>query len=48
MSFRIVSVFTIDVFWGLLGLIFGAFWDKFKPHETSKEIASSCQYRYQL
>jgi predicted cobalt transporter CbtA len=40
-SFRIVSVFTIGVFWGLLGIIFGAFWDKFKPHEISKEIASS-------
>jgi len=31
MSFRIVSVFTIGVFWGLLGITFGAFWDKFKP-----------------
>ena len=39
--FRIVSLFTIGVFWGLLGIIFGAFWDKFKPHETSKEIATS-------
>jgi predicted cobalt transporter CbtA len=40
-SFRIASVSTIGVFWGLLGIIFGAFWDKFKPHETSKEIAST-------
>jgi predicted cobalt transporter CbtA len=39
-SFRIASVSTIGVFWGLLGIIFGAFWDKFKPHETSKEIAT--------
>jgi predicted cobalt transporter CbtA len=41
MSFRIASVFTTSIFWGLLGIIFGAFWDKFKPHETSKEITSS-------
>jgi predicted cobalt transporter CbtA len=40
-SFRIASIFTIGVFWGLVGIIFGAFWDKFKPHETSKEIAST-------
>src|ERR671929_1981653 len=33
-SFRIASIFTIGVFWGLVGIIFGAFWDKFKPHET--------------
>jgi predicted cobalt transporter CbtA len=40
-SFRIASVSTIGVFWGLLGIIFGAFWDKFKPHEMSKEISTS-------
>ena len=33
-SFRIVSAFTISVFWGLLGITLGAFWDKLKPHET--------------
>ena len=41
LSFRIASVFTTSIFWGLLGIIFGAFWDKFKPHEISKEITSS-------
>lgn len=41
MGFRTVSVFTIGIFWGLLGIIFGALWDKFKPHETNKEIAST-------
>ena len=41
MSFRIASVFTTSIFWGLLGIIFGAFWDKFRPHEISKEITSS-------
>lgn len=40
-SFRTVSVFTIGIFWGLLGIIFGALWDKFKPHETSEKIAST-------
>lgn len=40
-SFRIASVFTMGVFWGLLGITFGTFWDKFKPHETNKEIATS-------
>ena len=41
LSFRIASAFTTSIFWGLLGIIFGAFWDKFKPHEISKEITSS-------
>ena len=41
LSFRIASVFTTSIFWGLLGIIFGAFWDKFKPHEISKEISTS-------
>jgi predicted cobalt transporter CbtA len=35
-GFRLASAFTMSIFWGLLGLIFGAFWDKFKPHETAK------------
>jgi predicted cobalt transporter CbtA len=35
-SFRIVSAFTIGIFWGLMGIILGSFWDKLKPHETSK------------
>jgi predicted cobalt transporter CbtA len=36
MGFRIVSGFTVSVFWGLLGLILGALWDKTKPHETAR------------
>jgi predicted cobalt transporter CbtA len=36
MSFRIASGFTMSVFWGLLGVILGTFWDKLKPHETEK------------
>lgn len=36
MTFRIASGFTMGVFWGLLGILFGALWDKTKPHETGK------------
>jgi predicted cobalt transporter CbtA len=35
-SFRIASGFTMSIFWGLLGVLLGAFWDKTKPHETAK------------
>lgn len=35
-GFRLVSGFTMSIFWGLLGIILGAFWDKLKPHETAK------------
>ena len=35
-SFRFVSVFTMSVFWGVLGIVFGSFWDKLKPHEAAK------------
>lgn len=35
-GFRIVSAFTITMFWGLLGITLGAFWDRLRPHETAK------------
>lgn len=35
-SFRFVTVFTMIIFWILLGTIFGLLWHKFKPHESSK------------
>lgn len=35
-GFRIASVFTMSIFWGLLGIILGAFWDRAKPHETTR------------
>jgi predicted cobalt transporter CbtA len=38
-GFRFASAFTMSVFWGLLGIIFGLFWDRFKPHETAKITA---------
>jgi hypothetical protein len=36
MGFRITSAITISVFWGLLGVIFGTFWDKLNPGETAR------------
>jgi predicted cobalt transporter CbtA len=38
-SFRMVSGFTMSVFWGVLGLIFGILWTLLKPHETTKIAA---------
>lgn len=35
-GFRIASALTVSMFWGLLGITLGAFWDKLKPHETAK------------
>lgn len=36
MGFRITSAITISVFWGLLGVIFGTFWDKLNPSKTAR------------
>jgi predicted cobalt transporter CbtA len=36
MGFRIASAFTMSIFWALLGIILGVFWDKLRPHETAK------------
>ena len=33
-SFRIAGAFTIGIFWWLMGIILGSFWDRFKPYET--------------
>lgn len=35
-GFRIASGFTMSIFWVLLGIILGAFWDRTKPHEKTK------------
>jgi predicted cobalt transporter CbtA len=35
-EFRIASVFTMSIFWGLLGLILSIMWDRVKPHETAE------------
>jgi predicted cobalt transporter CbtA len=36
MGFRITSAITISMFWALLGIIFGTFWDKLNPDETAR------------
>ena len=36
MGFRITSAITISMFWGVLGVIFGTFWDKLNPNETAR------------
>ena len=40
-SFRIASVSTIGIFWGVLGLIVGLLWDKFKLHGANRIATSS-------
>jgi predicted cobalt transporter CbtA len=35
-DFRIASALTMSIFWGLLAIIFGAFWNRLKPHEAAK------------
>jgi len=35
-GFRITSAITLGMFWGLLGVIFGTFWDKLNPERTAR------------
>lgn len=35
LTFRILTVITIGVFWGILGIIFGSLWDKFLSEERT-------------
>ncbi len=35
-GFRLASGLTMTVFWVLLGVLLGSFWDKLRPHETSR------------
>jgi predicted cobalt transporter CbtA len=35
-DFRVASALTMSIFWWLLAIIFGAFWNRFKPHEAAK------------
>lgn len=35
-SFRLVAGLTMSAFWGLLGFLNGAFWDKTQPHEVKR------------
>ena len=38
-SFRIASGLTMVGFWVVLGVVFGVFWHRFKPHELSRQTA---------
>lgn len=35
-GFRIASISTMSVYWLLLGILSGLFWDKFKPHQIAE------------
>lgn len=35
-TFRILSVLTIGIFWGILGIVFGSLWDRFIPREEHR------------
>jgi len=35
-GFRIMSIFAVSIFWIALGIIFGAFWQKFQPDKPVK------------
>lgn len=32
-NFRIVSTVTMGIFWGIMGILLGSFWDVVRPHE---------------
>jgi MFS family permease len=33
-NFRIITTITMGIFWGMMGILLGSFWDVVKPHET--------------
>lgn len=35
-GFRLVSGLTVGILWGVMAVVFGLFWNKFKPHETAQ------------
>ncbi|HEY7111194.1 MAG TPA: CbtA family protein [Nitrososphaeraceae archaeon] len=35
-TFRILTVLTIGIFWGILGIVFGSLWDRFIPREEQR------------
>jgi predicted cobalt transporter CbtA len=39
LNFRIITALTMGLFWGILGIVLGSFWDKTKPHETTRIAA---------
>jgi predicted cobalt transporter CbtA len=34
-SFRVAGAFTIGIFWWIMGITLGSFWDKLKPDQTT-------------
>lgn len=36
-GFRIASVFTMAAYWGMMAVIFGILWEKFKPEEEEEK-----------
>jgi predicted cobalt transporter CbtA len=34
-GFRIASMFTMGIFWIILGITFGFIWDKIRPHDPT-------------
>lgn len=39
-NFRVITVITMDIFWEILGILLGSFWDKAKPHEATRFTAT--------
>ena len=35
-GFRIASMFTMGIFWIILGITFGLIWDKIRPHDPTQ------------
>jgi predicted cobalt transporter CbtA len=35
-GFRIASMFTMSIFWIILGITFGLIWDKLRPHDPTQ------------
>ena len=35
-TFRILTAFTIGIFWGILGILFGSLWDRFIPRQEAR------------
>ena len=35
-TFRILTAFTIGIFWGILGILFGSLWDRFIPRQETR------------
>ena len=43
-GFRIMSIFAVSTFWISIGIILGAFWEKFQPHFSIQKEQKSTSY----